>query len=122
MFPVSAASGEGLDALVYAVWELVQQAPRPEPVRVNPEVLTAGRRRAPLSEYTIRRENDVFVVEGEGLSRLLARLDLDNDEAVRFLQKVFTDIGLHDALRREGVQDGDVVHVAGFEFEFSDED
>lgn len=122
VFPVSAASGEGLDALVYAVWELVQQAPRPEPVRVNPEVLTAGRRRAPLSEYTIRRENDVFVVEGEGLSRLLARLDLDNDEAVRFLQKVFTDIGLHDALRREGVQDGDVVHVAGFEFEFSDED
>ncbi len=38
----------------------------------------------------------MLVVEGEGLSRLFARLDLDNYEAIRFLQKVFSDIGLND--------------------------
>lgn len=122
LFPISAASGEGVDALVYAAWELLQDAPRPEPVRINPAVLSARSMRAPLEDYTVRREGDVFVVEGEGLSRLFARLDLANYEAIRFLQKVFSDIGLNDALRREGVQDGDVVRVAGYEFEFEDQD
>jgi len=123
VFPISAATGEGVDKLMYAAWELVKNAPAPEPVAVNPAVLVAPRQRAPLSAYTITRDEDgVLVVEGEGLRRLLARLDLDNEEAVRFLQKVFRDIGLNDALREAGVQDGDVVRVAGHEFEFRDED
>lgn len=122
LFPISAAAGEGVDALMYAAWELLEDAPRPEPVSINPTVLTARRASAPLKEYTIRREGDMFVVEGEGLRRLFARLDLENYEAIRFLHKVFQDIGLNDALRRAGVEDGDVVQVAGFEFEFEDEE
>ncbi|HLT57153.1 MAG TPA: GTPase ObgE [Limnochordales bacterium] len=122
VFPVSAATGEGLDPLLHAAWELLQQVPRPAPVPVRPEAAAAPRRRAPLKEYTVRREDGEFVVEGEGLARLMARLDLDNEEAVRFLQKVFRDIGLNDALREQGVQPGDTVRVAGVEFEFHDED
>lgn len=122
LFPISAASGEGVDQLVYAAWELVKSAPKPEPIRVNPEIVLTSRQPAPLSEYTIDREGDVFIVEGEGLRRLFARLHLESYEAVRFLQKVFKDIGLNDALRRAGVQDGDVVRVVGHEFEFSDEE
>ncbi|HEY8418254.1 MAG TPA: GTPase ObgE [Limnochordales bacterium] len=123
VFPISAATGEGLDALVHAAWEALKDVPRPAPVPVRAEgAALAERRRAPLSEYTIRREGDELVVEGEGLSRLMARLDLNNEEAVRFLQKVFRDIGLNDALREQGVQPGDTVLVAGVEFEFLDED
>ena len=123
VFPISAATGEGVDKLVYAAWELIRELPRPEPVAVQPAALADSRRRpAPLREYTIRRDGDLLVVEGEGLARLIARLDLNNDEAVRFLQKVFGDIGLNDALRAAGVRHGDTVVVAGVEFEFEDED
>lgn len=122
MFAVSAAVGDGVEALKYAAWELLKQAPVPEAVPVNEEALVVGlRSRAPLSEYTVRREDGDFVVEGEGLRRLFSRLDLNNDEAIWFLQKVFQDIRLNDALRSEGVQPGDVVRVAGFEFEFEGE-
>lgn len=123
VFPVSAATGEGLEPLLHAAWEALQDLPRPEPVPVSPDGPAASpRRRAPLSEYTIDREGDAFVVEGEGLARLMARLDLNNEDAVRFLQKVFSDIGLNNALRARGVQTGDTVRVAGVEFEFQDED
>jgi len=122
VFPISAATGEGLQELMYAAWEILKDLPRPQPVPVQPDLPAARRRPAPLSEYTIRQEDGVFVVEGEGLARLIARLDLDNEEAVRFLQKVFSDIGLNDALRAQGVRHGDIVRVAGVEFEFEDEE
>lgn len=122
VYPISAAAGEGVDDLVYAAWQALQEAPAPEGVPVNEEALVVGLRpRAPLSEYEIRRENEWFVVEGEGLRRLFARLDLNNDEAILFLQKVFKDIKLNDALRARGVEAGDLVKVAGFEFEFEDD-
>ncbi|OUN00528.1 MAG: hypothetical protein BAA04_04095 [Firmicutes bacterium ZCTH02-B6] len=122
VFPISAATGDGVQELIYAAWEVLKDLPRPQPVSVQADVLAERRRTAPLSEYTVQQEDDVFVVEGEGLARLMARLDLNNDEAVRFLQKVFNDIGLNDALRAKGVQHGDIVRVAGVEFEFEDEE
>ena len=122
VFPISAATGEGLQELMYAAWEILKDLPRPQPVPVRADLQAARRRPAPLSEYTIRQEDGVFVVEGEGLARLMARLDLNNEEAVRFLQKVFSDIGLNDALRAQGVRHGDIVRVAGVEFEFEDEE
>jgi len=48
----------------------------------------------------------------------LARLDLSNPAVIRYLQRLFGDIGIHDALREAGVQDGDTVCVEGLEFEF----
>src|SRR5690606_23644506 len=86
-------------------------------------VLAAGvgeDRRAPLSEYTLTKEGETFVVQGEGLRRLMARLDLESPEAVAFLQKVFDDIGLYDRLREAGAEDGDPVRVEAMEFEFVD--
>ncbi len=73
---------------------------------------------APLRGYSVRREGEIFVVEGEGLRRFLARLDLSNPAVIRYLQRLFGDIGIHDALREAGVQDGDTVCVEGLEFEF----
>lgn len=122
LFPISAAAGDGVKELMFAAWQALQDAPIPSGVPVNEEALTVGvRPRAALSDYTIRRENDDFVVDGAGLTRLFERLDLHNDEAILFLQKVFRDIKLNDALRARGVQTGDLVRVAGFEFEFEDE-
>lgn len=123
LFPISAASGDGVEALKYAVWDALQDAPAPAPVTVTPELLTAeARRRAPLDEYEVVRDGDDYIVSGEGLERLIARLDLQNKEAIWFLQKVFRDIKLNDVLREHGIEDGDVVVVGGFEFEFEDGD
>src|SRR5690606_28592894 len=133
VFPISAATGEGVPELLQEVWAVLQ-ASRPEPA-FSPEPAEAPRdkkgaiplaagvgegRRAPLSEYTVEREEDRFVVRGEGLRRLMDRLDLKSDEAVAFLQKVFADIGLYERLRQAGAQEGDVVQVEAMEFEFVD--
>lgn len=124
VWPVSAATGEGLDAVMHAVWAVLQ------PIRAQ-RVLEAGeavhgieyvgrtsRPRAETGPLSVTREGEVFVAGGEGLERLVQKLDLDNEAAVRHLQSVLLRKGVNEALRAAGVKDGDTVRIAGREFEF----
>ena len=60
----------------------------------------------------------MFVVEGEGFEGWLARLDLNNYETLMYIQRTLQRIGVTDALREAGAQDGDTVKVGDLEFEF----
>ncbi len=75
--------------------------------------------RARASSFTIEHDGDVFRVVGAALERLVAKADLENDEAVAYLQQVMERAGVSDALRRAGAQPGDAVLVGDSEFEFS---
>jgi GTP-binding protein len=58
-------------------------------------------------------------VYGAALERLVAKANLDNEEAVAYLQQVMERAGVSEALRRAGAQPGDAVLVGDQEFEFS---
>ena len=69
-------------------------------------------------DFSVRREDDHFVVEGEAVERMVKRYDLENDQAVRYLGRRLDRMGVHGALRQAGASAGDEVHIAGFVFEF----
>lgn len=112
IFPVSAVTGEGLDLLITRVAALLQELSLPdsecEPERV---VLVEG----PLR---VRREDRVFVVEGDEVERRVAMTDLDNPEAVLRLKRYFIRSGVEEALRTAGVKAGDTVRIGEEEFEY----
>jgi GTP-binding protein len=58
-------------------------------------------------------------VQGPTLERLVRKADLDNEEAVRYLQEVIERAGVSAALRRAGAKDGDTVVIAEAEFELA---
>jgi GTP-binding protein len=58
-------------------------------------------------------------VVGAALERLVAKADLENEEAVRYLQEVMERAGVSDALRRAGAKPGDDVAIGAAEFEFA---
>ncbi len=68
--------------------------------------------------FTLHREDDRFVIEGEWLGRLVRRYDLENDQAVRYLGERLERLGVNEALRAEGARPGDEVDIEGFTFEF----
>lgn len=124
-FAVSAATGEGLRQVVYAAHEALQLVRHEEAEEAAPAeeaIFAAGQRSSGrqlrLRQFTVRRQDDVFVVEGDDLARFMARLDLGNPATMRYLQRLFGDIGMHEALREAGVKDGDSVRVEGLEFQF----
>jgi GTP-binding protein len=72
---------------------------------------------APRS-YSVRRTRDgSFSVTGAGVERLVARYDLDNEEALAHLERRLRGIGVITALEAEGFQPGDDVEIAGVAFE-----
>jgi GTP-binding protein len=56
-------------------------------------------------------------VTGAGIERLLARYDLENDEALAHLERRLRHIGVIRALEAQGFEPGDDVEIAGVEFE-----
>jgi GTP-binding protein len=55
------------------------------------------------------------------VARLVARYDLDNEEAVAHLERRLEGIGVIRALRDQGFQSGDDVEIAGVAFELHED-
>jgi GTP-binding protein len=58
-----------------------------------------------------------FAVRGRGIERLLERHDIDNEEAMTYLEGRLRRIGVLRALEAEGFQPGDEIEIGGVTFE-----
>jgi GTP-binding protein len=58
-----------------------------------------------------------FAVRGRGIERLLARYEVDNEDAMAYLEGRLRRIGVLRALEAEGFQPGDEIEIAGVTFD-----
>jgi GTP-binding protein len=58
-----------------------------------------------------------FAVRGRGVERLLARYDIENEDAMAYLEGRLRRIGVIRALEAEGFQPGDEIEIGGVSFE-----
>jgi GTP-binding protein len=72
---------------------------------------------APRAYAVTRLGDGSFAVDGAGIERLVARYDLDNEEAMAHLERRLRGIGVLAALAAEGFEAGDDVRIAGVEFD-----
>jgi GTPase len=118
-FEVSAVTGEGLDALLLAVGnrvhQLRQEVAKSEAVE---RVYTAGTVRDRSFEV-VRTGAHSFRVHGEGIERMVIMTEINNEEAIAYLQKRLVKAGVERALEEAGAVDGDEIAIAGATFEFS---
>jgi GTP-binding protein len=114
----SAATGAGVPELAAAIFRHVPQAAQrpgePVPARAH-RVYRPG---AGDSFRVERSGPGAFRVEGEGVERLVARHDTDNEEALRYLEERLRAIGVIKALENAGFEPGNDVEIAGIVFEF----
>ncbi|GAW93337.1 GTPase ObgE [Calderihabitans maritimus] len=118
IFPISAATGEGIDQLTYRIAELLETLEEEQPEH---EILNEHRRLVKVEraeEFEVRQENGIFVVKGKEIERRLAMTDLENEAAVKRFQHFLIRIGVEDALRAKGIKPGDTVRIGDVEFEF----
>src|SRR3954469_18473020 len=117
VFPVSAATGEGLPELGYALAAAVEEhrasLPAPEPVRI-----TLTPRAVDDSGFTVERDDEGFVVRGARPERWVRQTDFTNDEAVGYLADRLNRLGVEDALAKAGAEEGDAVTIGEVTFDF----
>jgi GTP-binding protein len=64
-----------------------------------------------------RNDQDVLVVEGEVVEKLVARYDLDNEDALAHLELRLRGMGVIRALESAGFEAGDDVEIGGIVFD-----
>lgn len=116
IFPVSAVSGEGLDALMHRVARLLPEIEE-EPIVEAVEKIT---KLEDVPRFSIIREDGIFIVSGKEIELHFDRTDFNNEESVRRFQSIIRLMGIEDALRAEGAKEGDVVRIKDLEFDFMD--
>lgn len=79
-------------------------------------------RPAASSGFEVKRTGPhSFEVVGRGVERLLQRYDVENEDAMAYLEGRLRKIGVLRALESEGFQAGDELEIAGVEFELDPE-
>ena len=119
----SSATRLGLDELTA---ELVRRVPVAEAPEAIIEIATPDEelaehrvfRPAAQRAYTVAKVGDgVYRVSGKGIERLVARYDLDNADALAYLERRLRGIGVIRALQEQGFEPGDEVEIAGIAFD-----
>ena len=113
---ISAATGEGIQELVYAVSEAIAQAPLPDVIVQEPARIELTHKDA----FRIEREDDgTFVILGERVERLAAMTNFDSDEGLARFERVLAKMGVEKKLRELGAVEGDSVRIGQYEFNYS---
>jgi GTP-binding protein len=117
---VSCATGEGIDALVAALFQYVPEA-APDELMLEPElvdylVYRPGSERG--ARFRIFREEGALRVASADLEAQLETLDAGNDADVADLTRRLESLGVVDALKRAGARDGTTVTIGDEQFTY----
>ena len=118
----SSATGLGLPELSGLLLTGVPVDDEPETVPDDDDLPEHRVFRPGGAGYEVHRHDDhIFEVTGSRVEKLVARYDLENEEALAYLERRLRSIGLIDALEAHGFSPGDEVVIAGVAFELDPE-
>ncbi|NLE19640.1 MAG: GTPase ObgE [Clostridiales bacterium] len=114
VFPVSAATGEGVPELLDAVVAALDTLPEIQPIQ---EELWAPQER--LTGWEARKEKDgLYEVSGMSMDSLLDAVNFDDYESLNWFHRTLKASGVIDRLRELGAREGDTVRLGEMEFDF----
>ena len=119
VFPISAATGEGVPELLKYLFELLRELPG-EPLVYEKEYDVEAHRFEELPIKIYKESEHVFVVEGERIDKMLGYTNLESERGFDFFQKYMKEQKIIQRLQELGLEEGDTVRVAGMEFEYYD--
>ena len=114
IMPVSAATGEGLQELMWKAYEMARQyVAEPE------EEIGVVEEGDPDSFEIIRGAEDAdFEVKGKNIERLVAMTNFDNAEALYRFQLIWKRLKIEEALLEAGIQEGQTVRILDMVFNY----
>lgn len=122
IFPISGIAHQGLDALLDATAQLLDQT---DDFLLYDESDMQEEAYYGFEEeekaFDISRADDAaWVLSGEKLEKLFVMTNMERDEAIMKFSRQLRGMGVDQALRERGAKDGDIVRIGKFEFEFVD--
>ena len=119
IFPVSGATKMGIKPMLNRVYNILEtMEDEEEIVEVDKDLLY--HKYMDKKDFEIKKENDIYVISGPLAERLLASVNMDDSDSVKYFQRVIRKRGIIDELKSMEINDGDTVKMGSIEFEYYD--
>ena len=120
VYKMSAATKSGVEAIIKEAGRMLSEIP------IKDLEISEDERFIPEEKrftYDVSSEdgedgNKVYVVYGSFVDRLLNSVNIHDADSLRYFHKVLRNKGVFDNLREMGIEDGDIVRLNDFEFEY----
>ncbi|CCZ52410.1 gTPase obg [Clostridium sp. CAG:75] len=118
VFPISAVSGKGVKELLYHVKKMLDDI-HEEPTVFEREFVLDEMDFAD-EPYTVEydEKDNMYVVEGPRIERMLGYTNLDSEKGFQFFQKFLKTSGILEELERLGIEEGDIVRMYDLQFDY----
>lgn len=119
LFKISALTKEGLKALIYNIQDQLNVIPKSTATKEQDKEKVIYRYKKEELPFTIHRGSDgIYVLSGEKIERLFKMTDFTQKESEQRFARQLRKMGVDEALRKNGVVDGETIRLLDFEFEF----
>ncbi|MBN1484104.1 MAG: GTPase ObgE [Chloroflexia bacterium] len=122
LWPISAATGEGVQALINRAAALLQEMPPAQEPPAQEEPLVFAPPTPEEDGFRLERDEDGFAVHGRRIERLARITNFALPEAADRFQRALAALGIEQALVEAGVGQGDRVRVGPVELFWEEED
>ena len=121
VFPISAATGQGVKELLYHCSSVLAGMPS-DTITYEQEYDPETELAEETAPYTVTYDPKTkeYLVEGPRIERMLGYTNLETEKGFVFFQKFLVDNGIIDELKGMGCKEGDTVRLYGHGFEFYD--
>jgi GTP-binding protein len=118
LLTISALARTNTRELLLKAYQKLQEAP---PVEAAEAPLPVYKPKEDPREFTVTRQGaNEWRISGTAIERAASMTYWQHDGSVRRFQKIMETLGVEDALRKAGVQEGDTVAIGEFELEWQD--
>jgi GTP-binding protein len=119
LITVSALARTNLTDLMWKTAQLLRETPEPErPASAELPVYKPGE---DTRDFTISKDYDgKWHVKGKAIERAAEMTYWEMEESIRRFQRLMDFLGVDDALRKAGVENGDTVCISTFEFDWQE--
>ena len=116
LFKISSSTGEGIEELLNYVSKILKTLPKEELYETKEKMIYTLEENK--DEFTIIHNQNEFEVKGEAVERLMRRINIDDNESMYYLHKNLVNLGVEEALKKAGIQEGDIVKISNYELEW----
>ena len=117
MIHVVDAAGRGIKELLYYVSTEIEKLDV-APIIFEPEYFPDEELINLDLPYTVEKEDDMYIVEGPKIEKMLGYTNLDSEKGFAFFQKFLKDTGILEQLEELGIEEGDTVKMYGLQFDY----
>ena len=118
IFKISGVTKEGIEELMNYVSKTLKTLPKENLIEIKEKEKVYTLKDE--DNYAITKEKGAYIVKGEKVDKIMRSVNIGDYESLFYLHRKLDEIGLNQALKKQGIKDGDIVKIGDYEMEWED--